>query len=80
MTKPELLRALQKEIHRHTFDYYVENPPSMAEGGKGVVVPGCSTCRKRINTMAQFVDHLSQDVLPGLVDRLFPSTDLPEVR
>jgi hypothetical protein len=39
MTKPELLRALQTEIHRHTFDYFVENPPSMAEGGKGVVVP-----------------------------------------
>ena len=74
MTKPELLRALQTEIHRHTFDYYVENPPSMAEGGKGVVVPGCPACRKRINTMAQFLDHLSQDVLPGLVDRQFPGT------
>jgi hypothetical protein len=47
MTKPELLRALQTEIHRHTFDYYVENPPSMAEGGKGVVVPGCPACRRR---------------------------------
>jgi len=80
MTKPELLRALQTEIHRHTFDYYVENPPSMAEGGKGVVVPGCPACRRRINTMAQFLDHLSRDVLPGLVDRLFPGTDLPEVR
>jgi hypothetical protein len=70
MKKSELLRSLQTEIHRHTFDYYVENPPSMAQGGKGVVVPGCPACRKRINTMAQFLDHLSKDVLPPLVDRL----------
>jgi hypothetical protein len=42
----------------------------MAEGGKGVVVPGCPTCRKRINTMAQFLDHVADDVLPGLINRL----------
>jgi hypothetical protein len=55
MKKSEPLRALQTEIHRHTFDYFVENPPSMAEGGKGVVVPGCPPCRKQINAMAQFL-------------------------
>jgi hypothetical protein len=71
MTKPELLRALQAEIRRHTFDTFVENPPSMAEGGKGVVVPGCPACRKRFYTMAQFGDHLADDVLPVLIDRLF---------
>jgi hypothetical protein len=78
MTKAELLRALQSEIHRHTFDYYIENSAAMAQGGKGVVVPGCPGCRKRINTMAQFLDHLSKDVLPPLVDRLFPE-DLPKL-
>ena len=26
MKKSELLRALQGEIKRHTFDYFVENP------------------------------------------------------
>jgi hypothetical protein len=40
MKKTELLRALQTEIKRHTFDYFVENPPAMADGGHGVVVPG----------------------------------------
>jgi hypothetical protein len=70
MKKSDLLRALQSEIRRHTFDYFVENPPAMAEGGKGVVVPGCPACRKRINTTAQFLDHLADDVLPGLVDKL----------
>jgi hypothetical protein len=50
--KSELLRTLQGEIRRHTFDYFVENPPAMADGGHGVVVPGCRACRKRINTIA----------------------------
>jgi hypothetical protein len=70
MLKSELLRALQGEIRRHTFDYFVENPPAMANGGHGVVVPGCPACRKRINTMAQFLDHLADDVLPELINRL----------
>jgi hypothetical protein len=70
MKKSDLLRALQNEIRRHTFDYFVENPPPMAKGGKGVVVPGCPACQKRINTMPQFVDHLADDVLPPLMDKL----------
>ena len=70
MRKQELLRALQDEIRRHTFDYFVENPPAMADGGHGVVVPGCPACKKGINTMAQFQDHLADDVLPHLLDRL----------
>lgn len=75
MKKSELLRALQTEIRRHPFDTFVENPPSMAEGGKGVVVPGCSACQKRIHTMVKFVDHLADDVLPALLDRLSAASD-----
>jgi len=56
MLKSELLRAIQQEIQRHDFSHFVENPPSVAEGGKGVVVPGCPACKKRINTMSQFLD------------------------
>jgi len=46
MRKLKLLRALQAEIRRHTFDTFVDQPPSIAQGGKGVVVPGCPACRK----------------------------------
>lgn len=70
MKKSELLRALQQEIRRHDFSHFVENPPAVAQGGKGVVVPGCPVCKKRINTMPQFLDHLADDVLPPLLDRL----------
>ena len=70
MKKTELLRALQTEIRRHDFSTFLDETPSMADGGKGVVVPGCPECRKRLFTMANFMDHLADDVLPGLIDRL----------
>ena len=39
MQKSVLLRALQQEIRRHDFNYFVDQPPSVAQGGRGVVVP-----------------------------------------
>ena len=63
MQKSVLLRALQQEIRRHDFNYFVDQPPSIAQGGRGVVVPGCPACMKRINTMSQFLDHLAEDAI-----------------
>ncbi len=34
------------------------------------MVAGCPTCKKRISTMPQFLDHLTDDVLPAVLDRL----------
>jgi hypothetical protein len=73
MRKSELLAALQKEIYRHDFSQFVDEPPTIAEGGKGVVVAGSPTCKARINSMSQFLDHLAKDVLPPLPDRLSTS-------
>jgi len=70
MQKSVLLRALQQEIRRHDFNYFVDQPPSVAHGGKGVVVPGCPACQKRINTMNQFLNHLVDDVMPALIEKL----------
>ena len=57
MLKSELLAALKAEIHRHDFSHFVDEPPSIAQGGRGVVVPGCPMCRKRFGTTPQFLDH-----------------------
>ena len=73
MRKQELLRALQTEIRRHDFSTFLSETPSMANGGPGVVVPGCPACKKRLFTMANFMDHLADDVLPGLIDNLSSS-------
>jgi len=70
MKKSELYAALRREIQRHDFSTFVDEPPSVAQGGKGVVVPGCPTCKKRFGTMPQFLDHVTDDVLPALPERL----------
>ena len=74
MKKSELLQALQAEIRRHDFGTFLDEKPSMAQGGPGVVVPGCPQCRKRINTMAQFLDHLADEVLPAALANLKSSS------
>jgi hypothetical protein len=33
-------------------------------------VPGCPACKKRINTMSQFLDHLADDAMPALINQL----------
>jgi hypothetical protein len=42
--KSVLLAAIQKEIQRHDLSYFVSDPPSVAQGGRGVVeeCPGMS--------------------------------------
>ena len=37
MQKSALLAALQQEIHRHDFSHFIDEPPSVAQGGRGVV-------------------------------------------
>jgi hypothetical protein len=77
--KSELLRALQQEILRRDFSYFVDQPPSVAQGGKGVVVPGCAVCQKRINTMNQFLRHLTEDAMPALSEKLSEAkTEVPK--
>jgi hypothetical protein len=35
-----------------------------------IVQTGCSTCQKHFGTIQQFKQHLTDDVLPPLLDRL----------
>jgi hypothetical protein len=68
MDAQPIISAVQQEIRKHVWDTFVDQPPVVRLGGHGVVVPGCSACRKRINTMDQFLDHISNDVLPGVIE------------
>jgi hypothetical protein len=51
-----------------------DQPPSVAQGGKGVAVPGGTVRRKRFHASSQFADHIADDVLPALLDK--PSTQI----
>jgi hypothetical protein len=66
MKKSELIAAIQKEILRHEFSTFVDEPPVASKGGKGVVVPGCSVCRRRANTISDFLEHIAHDAIPRL--------------
>jgi hypothetical protein len=67
-TKSELLETAQHELMKHHWDTFCTEPLSIAQGGKGVIVPGCVHCRKIIYTGNQYLSHLALDVLPEIID------------
>jgi hypothetical protein len=68
-----ILQAAQREIRRHSWEHFVDEPPSIAQGGRGIVVPGCPACRKVINTSNGFIEHIASDVLPEIIERVMSS-------
>ena len=68
--RARLHTIVKREFAKHRWDTFVDEPPSMARGGRGVVVPGCSICRVRLQTVSQFTDHLCEKVEAAL-DREF---------
>jgi hypothetical protein len=63
MKKSELLRALQSEIQKH-------NPSTFMSEKHKIVQTGCSICQNHFGTVEQFKRHITEDVLPPLLDRL----------
>jgi hypothetical protein len=70
--KTVALAFAQKELLRHDFSTFVEGDTrTVAQGGKGVVMPGCPLRKKKLSSIAQYSDHLAYDVLPRIFDRIF---------
>lgn len=63
MRKSDLLRALQTEIQKHDLSTFMHQQHR-------VVMTGCSFCRKHFGTVEQFKRHITDDVLPPLLDKL----------
>jgi len=70
-TKAKILGAAKAELMKHSLDTFVDEPPSVAEGGRGVVVTGCPNCRKIFGTVNQLMCHLADDVLPKILRGAF---------
>ena len=68
MDKTKILKEAQTELQRHTWGTLLDKGVSVALGGNGIVVPGCEACRKRLNTNSQYLRHLAEDVLPGILE------------
>ena len=71
MDKKKILAAAKAELMKHSLGTFVDDPPSIAEGGRGVVVSGCPACRKPFGTVNQLMHHLADDVLPVVLRRAF---------
>jgi hypothetical protein len=78
MDKVKILQAAKVELMRHSWDTFVDDPPSVAQGGKGVIVTGCTACKKRTNTNAQYLEHLADDVLPVILQQAFATAREPD--
>jgi hypothetical protein len=63
MKKSELLRALQTEIQSHNLSTFMNDKNK-------IVQTGCSVCQKHFGTVEQFKRHITDDVLPPLLNKL----------
>jgi hypothetical protein len=79
MDRAKFIRLLQTEITRRSFDTFVDNPPSDAKGGLGIVVPGCATCNVRAETTNRFLQHIAEG-LPAWFDATVPRLGVKSVR
>jgi len=68
MNREKILQQAKDELERHVWGTFVEGKASVALGGTGVVVSGCEACRRRFGTNSQYLRHLTDDVLPGIIE------------
>jgi hypothetical protein len=71
MDRATFIRLLQTEITRHNFDTFVDEPPAVAQGGKGIVVVGCAACKVQMQTTSQFLQHIAAGI-PAWFDVTVP--------
>ena len=71
MDAETIIKAVQTELQRHTFDTFMDEPPSIVRGGKGIVVSGCPVCKKQMQSVNQFLRHLLEEVLPATIRKEF---------
>jgi hypothetical protein len=71
MDKKRILAAAKAELTKHSCDYFCTEIKSVAQGGNGVIVSGGPNCKKRFNTNTQYLEHLSNGVLPMILRHAF---------
>jgi hypothetical protein len=70
MKKSVLLRAIQDEIQRHNLSTFMSRKDE-------IVLMRCLTRCEHFGTVERFKRHLSEDVLPTLLDRLLTQGNAP---
>ncbi len=65
--RAKILAVAKSEIHKHRWDSFLDRLPSANQDGEDFVVRGCTACRKQLNKVSEFVDHLYEVVLPRII-------------
>jgi hypothetical protein len=61
---PSILETAQSELRKHSLDTFNDRL-------HGTVTPGCPHCRKSFYTISQLMDHITDDILPGILETAF---------
>ena len=70
MKRSEFIFKLQQELVPHRMGIFCISERSVAQGGNGVMMPGCVKCRLNLQTDVQFIEHLLMEVLPEAVEKI----------
>jgi hypothetical protein len=74
MQKSASLAALRTELHRHDFSTFVDGEKTVAPRRQmELSCPAARSAKNRFGTMPQFLEHLTGDALPAMLDRLSES-------
>jgi hypothetical protein len=68
MDAQSIIAAVQEELEKHHWETFMDDTKPVWSGRRGVVRPGCQECREPISTFRQLMEHLSKDVLPGVIE------------
>ena len=68
MNAESLVQAVRQELQKHSFDTF-DDPSEI--GNRALLVTGCPVCRKRMQTVNQFVSHILDDVIPETIRKAF---------
>jgi hypothetical protein len=75
MYKHKIPVDAKAELERYVWGTFVEGKATVALGGTGVVVSGREACRKRFGTDSQYLQHLADDFLPQIIERVLFAAD-----
>jgi hypothetical protein len=77
--KSAILVEAQRELGKHVWDNFVEGDDrAIGQGGRGVIVVGCVSCKLAMQTRHQYMRHLTDDVLPEIIDMVIERTAIAE--
>ncbi len=70
--------AVSRRLASASRESNADEPPAVAQGSKGVVVPGCPMCRKRFGTMKQTL-RVTPAMETGIADQVWSIEELVQL-